>query len=100
MVAAGSATSSPTRDLDRAAELLAGLWGDAVGSPPSPRCGRRPAEVVRPGDVVSPYLLSPGFFADRARDESRAAGAGVVADVMGPHPLVVDLLVRRARALL
>ena len=100
MVAAGSSDELATRDLDRAAELLSGLWGDAVEVATLSARGRRPAEVVRPGDVVSPYLLSPGFFADRARDESRAAGAEVVADVMGPHPLVVDLVVRRARALL
>ena len=77
-----------------------GSGADAVEVATLSARGRRPAEVVRPGDVVSPYLLSPGFFADRARDESRAAGAEVVADVMGPHPLVVDLVVRRARALL
>lgn len=100
LVAAGSSDELATRDLDRAAELLARAWGDEVEVATLSARGRRPAEVVRPGDVVSPYLLSPGFFADRARDESLAAGAALVADVMGPHPLVVDLLVRRTRALL
>lgn len=100
MVAAGSSDELATRDLDRAGELLARAWGGPVEVATLSALGRRPAEVVRAGDVVSPYLLSPGFFADRARDESLAAGAAVVADVMGPHPLVVDLLVRRTRALL
>ncbi len=100
LVAAGSSDELATRDLDRAAELLAGRWGGEVAVATLSALGRRPAEVVRPGDVVSPYLLSPGYFADRARTESLAAGAAVVADVLGPHELVVDLLVRRARALL
>lgn len=100
LVAAGSSDELATRDLDRAAELLGREWGGDVEVATLSARGRRPAEVVRPGDLVSPYLLSPGFFADRARTESLAAGAALVADVMGPHPLVVDLLVRRARALL
>ena len=98
MVAAGSSDELATRDLDRAADLLSGLWGSAVAVATLSALGRRPAEVVRPGDAVSPYLLSPGFFADRARDESLAAGAALVADVMGPHRLVVDLVVRRTRS--
>ena len=100
MVAAGSSDELATRDLDRAAELLGRRWGSPVPVATLSALGRRPGEVVRPGDVVSPYLLSPGFFADRARRESLAAGAAVVADVMGPDDLVVDLLVRRTRALL
>ena len=100
LVAAGSSDALALRDLDRVAELLAGLWGDRVEVATLSALGRRPAEVVRPGDVVSPYLLSPGYFADRAREDSLAAGASVVADVLGPHELVVDLVVRRARALI
>ncbi|GEP39245.1 cobalamin biosynthesis protein CbiX [Nocardioides psychrotolerans] len=99
LVAAGSSDPLATRDLTRAAELLGRSWGSAVEVATLSALGRRPAEVVRAGDVVSPYLLSPGFFADRARDESLAAGAAVIADVIGPHPLVVDLVVQRAHAL-
>jgi sirohydrochlorin ferrochelatase len=99
LLAAGSSDPLATRDLARAAELLARLWGSPVEVATLSALGRRPAEVVRAGDVVTPYLLSPGFFADRARSESLAAGAAVVADVIGPHPLVVDLVVQRALAL-
>lgn len=99
LVAAGSSDPLATRDLTRAAELLGRLWGSPVEVATLSALGRRPAEVVRAGDVVSPYLLSPGFFADRARSESLAAGAAVVADVIGPHPLVVDLVVQRTGAL-
>ncbi len=100
MVAAGSSDELVNRDLARAAELLAQRWGSEVEVATLSALGRRPAEVVRAGDVVTPYLLSPGFFAERARAECLAAGAGVVADVMGAHELVVDLVVRRVRALL
>lgn len=110
LVAAGSSDPLASRDLTRAAELLGEAWAEAAGAAgaPSPvavevatltALGRRPAEVVRPGDVVSPYLLSPGFFADRAARECREAGAALVADVIGPHPRLVELVARRARAL-
>lgn len=99
LLAAGSSDPLATRDLARAAELLARLWGSPVEVATLSALGRRPAEVVRAGDVVTPYLLSPGFFADRARSESLAAGAAVVADVIGPHPLIVDLVVQRTLAL-
>jgi sirohydrochlorin ferrochelatase len=99
MVAAGSSDPLATRDLARAAELLGRRWGGPVAVATLSALGRRPAEVLRPGDAVSPYLLSPGFFADRARAESLAGGASVVADVIGPDPLVADLVVQRAHAL-
>lgn len=101
LVAAGSSDPLATRDLTRAAELLGLAWGapGSVEVATLSALGRRPAEVVRPGDLVSPYLLSPGFFADRARRESLEAGAALVADVIGPHPLVVELVAQRALAL-
>ncbi len=99
LVAAGSSDPLATRDLVRAAELLGREWGAPVEVATLSGLGRRPAEVVRPGDAVSPYLLAPGFFADRARRESLAAGATVVADVIGPHDAVVELVVHRTHAL-
>jgi len=98
LVAAGSSDELATRDLDRAADLLARAWGGPVRVATLSARGERPAAVVRPGDVVSPYLLSPGFFADRLRRECLDLGASLVADVIGPHDLVVDLLVRRTTA--
>lgn len=96
MVGAGSRDPLAMRDLRWATRLLASAWGGPVRLATVSGLGQRPAEVVRPGDAVSPYLLAPGFFATRARDESLAAGAGVVADVLGTHPAVVDLVVERA----
>ena len=100
MVAAGSSDELATRDLERAAELLARAWGGPVRVATLSGLGSRVEDVVRPGDCVSTYLLAGGYFARKAADLARAAGAQVVSDVIGPHPLVVDLVVRRSRALL
>ncbi len=99
MVAAGSSDPLATRDLERARELLAAAWAAPVRLAVLSGIGERPEQVVRPGDAVSTYLLSPGFFARRLREQAVAAGAVAVADVIGPHDLVVDLVVRRAQAL-
>ncbi len=95
MVAAGSQDPAAMPDLERAAALLAEEWGGEVALATLGGPGQRPAEVVRPGDAVSPYLLAQGQFAERARSES--LGAAVIADVIGVHEAVVDLIVARAR---
>ncbi len=96
MVAAGSQDPAALPDLEAAAGLLAEEWGGEVALATLGGDGLRPAEVVRPGDAVSPYLLSPGHFAERAREES--LGASVIADVIGVHEAVVELVVSRGRA--
>ncbi|WP_435746099.1 sirohydrochlorin chelatase [Nocardioides sp. SYSU DS0663] len=100
LVAAGSSDPLATPDLVRAADLLGTAWGAPARVATLSGRGERPAEVVRPGDAVAPYLLAGGFFSRRLADEARAAGAGVVAGVIGAHDAVIDLVVRRARALL
>ncbi|MBB6628588.1 sirohydrochlorin chelatase [Nocardioides sp. KIGAM211] len=99
LVAAGSRDPRTDPDLARAAALLAAAWGGPVELATLTGRGPRPADVVRRGAVASPYLLAPGHFADRARDESLAAGAALVADVIGPHRFVAELVARRFRAL-
>jgi sirohydrochlorin ferrochelatase len=99
MVAAGSCDPAAATDLDRAAEHLARVWGGPVQVATLTGPGRRPAELVGPVTAVSPYLLAPGFFADRAWCEARSAGAEICAGVIGAHPLVVELVVARATAL-
>lgn len=42
--------------------------------------------------AIAPYLLAPGFFADRLAD----AGADLVAGPLADHPAVVDLVLHRA----
>lgn len=96
MVAAGSRDAAAALDLDRAGRLLGEAWGRPVRVATLGGRGRRVAEVVRPGDAVSPYLLAPGLFAARLAEEARAAGVGAVAAVIGPHPAVVELVVMAA----
>ncbi|MBA2955405.1 sirohydrochlorin chelatase [Nocardioides sp. MAH-18] len=97
MVAAGSQDPLALRDLLVATTHLAQAWGGPVRLATLGGLGERPADVLRPGDAVSPYLLAPGHFHDRCRD---AAAGHVVADVIGPHPAVVDLVVERTIGLL
>jgi sirohydrochlorin ferrochelatase len=97
MVAAGSRDPHATGDLRLAASYLSQGWGGPVRLATLAGSGPRPAEVVRAGDAVSPYLLAPGYFATCAHADSVAAGADVVADVIGPHPAVVDLVVAHVR---
>ena len=95
MIAAGSRDPLATRDLVLAARLLGSAWGGPVRLATLAGLGRRPADAVRPGHAVSPYLLAPGHFAARARAES--AAADVVAEVIGVHDAVVGLIALRAR---
>lgn len=99
LVAAGSTDPAALPDLDAAARLLARAWGSPVRVATLSGLGPRLADVVQPGDAVAPYLLAPGHFADRARADAVAAGAATVADVIGPHRRVVELITARARAL-
>jgi len=96
MVAAGSRDPLATEDLVEASGHLAAAWGGPVRLATLAGRGPRPEELVRPGDAVSPYLLAPGHFADRCRGAGEGAG-GIVADVIGAHPDVVELVVQRAR---
>lgn len=99
MVAAGSSDPLATADLEGAATLLSQAWGGPVRLATLSGRGERLDRVVRAGDAVSTYLMATGHFHRTARHDALAAGASVVAGVLGPHPLVVDLVVARARAL-
>ncbi|RLV48271.1 sirohydrochlorin chelatase [Nocardioides mangrovicus] len=96
LVAAGSSDPVADRDQRLAAQYLGEEWGAPVQVATLAGRGRRPVEVVTPDHAVSLYLLSPGFFADRARRES---GCELVSEVLGDHRLVVELVVQRYRAL-
>ncbi|WP_184738878.1 sirohydrochlorin chelatase [Streptomyces netropsis] len=45
--------------------------------------------------AVAPYVLAPGRLPDRIAAGAREAGADILADVLGPAPEVVSLLLRR-----
>ena len=96
LVAAGSQDPIAAEDLRGAAVLLGALWGGECRV--ATMAAGDIAEVVRPGDVVSTYLLAPGYFARTIAEQARAAGAAVVADVLGPHPAIVDLVRDRVRS--
>jgi sirohydrochlorin ferrochelatase len=98
MVAAGSSDPLAAEDLAEAGRLLGHELGRRVEVCVLTGIGPRPHEVVRPGDVVSTYLLAPGHFARRALRECTEAGATIVAGVLGPSSLLVDLVVARAFA--
>jgi sirohydrochlorin ferrochelatase len=95
MVAAGSRDPLAARDLSLAGRYLAELWRGPVTVATLGGPGVRPEDVVTPDCAVSPYLLADGHFAGRLRES--CAAANVVADVIGPHAAVRDLVVRRFR---
>jgi sirohydrochlorin ferrochelatase len=45
--------------------------------------------------VVATYLLAPGYFADKVRDTSLAAGAAAVTGVLGAAPEIADVIIAR-----
>nr|WP_308250566.1 sirohydrochlorin chelatase [Nonomuraea rhizosphaerae] len=52
-------------------------------------------EAGAPRVAVAPYLLAPGYFADKVRRTTLEAGADVVADVLGPAPELAAILLER-----
>ena len=98
LVATGSSDPLAWRDLRAASHLLADSWGVKVRTATLGGLGPRPEEVLTPDDAVSPYLLSPGLFSRRLAEQCEALSVPC-ADVIGPHPLVVDLVVERYRDL-
>lgn len=90
--------AGPVDRLHGAATLLADTWTGPVQVATLDAGGPALVDVVRRGEVVSPYLLAPGPLHDRLRDEALAGGAAVVAEPIGPHRFVADLVARRFRA--
>jgi sirohydrochlorin ferrochelatase len=55
--------------------------------------GLREAGAARVG--AAPYLLAPGYFADKIRDAALGAGAAAVSPVLGAAPEVADVILDR-----
>jgi sirohydrochlorin ferrochelatase len=103
LAAAGSSDPSANAAIGR----LAARWRRDAGwrtvvpafaSAASPTPAEAVAALRRAGErhvVVATYLLAPGFFADRIRDTSLAAGAAAVAPVLGAAPEIADLIAAR-----
>lgn len=105
LAAAGSTDPDALVDLAAAGRMLAALWGAPVRVATISGCGPSVPSVVAaaidelgPRIAVAPYLLAPGFFHRRLVGLATEAGAGLVADVIGAHPLVAELVARRYRA--
>jgi sirohydrochlorin ferrochelatase len=105
LVAAGSADPCCQGDTARAARMLEEIWKGPVRAAHLTGRGERVGEVVagfeRAGvaaPAVAPYLLEPGEFHTRTRDDARALGLSTVADVLGDHPMVAEAVARRFRA--
>ena len=105
LVAAGSPHPSTHGDAARAAQLLQEVWGGPVRAAHLTGRGQRMSEVVAdfrsrdlPTPAVSPYLVAPGGFHTRTREDARALGLDLVAEVLGDHPHVAEAVARRYRA--
>ncbi|WP_243719550.1 sirohydrochlorin chelatase [Actinomadura sp. KC06] len=102
LVSAGSSDGSANATIARLArEWRARGWRDVV---PAYASAARPApseavaallDAGAPRVAVASYFLAPGYFADKVRTESLAAGAFAVSPVLGAAPEVAELIVRR-----
>ena len=99
LAAAGSSDPAAIASVHTQAGLLAAELGAAVtvgfGSAAAPDVPAAVAAARLAGAdrvAIAPYLLAPGHFADRLA----AAGADLVAEPLGPHPAVVELVLNRA----
>ena len=105
VVLAAAGSSHP--DANAAIAHLAARWQTRAGwfavrpayaSAASPDPAAAVASLLRDGAprvVVATYLLAPGYFADRIRDDSLAAGAAAVSPVLGASAEVADVLLER-----
>lgn len=104
VVLAAAGSSDPSANATNAAlaaELQeTGGWRRvtvAYASAASPTPGEAVAALRADGGavVVATYLLAPGYFADKVRDTSLAAGAAAVTGTLGAAPEVADVIIAR-----
>jgi sirohydrochlorin ferrochelatase len=89
LAAIESSVPSARDEVEHAAALL----GARLGRPVSVLWLSAATDAVPPSTEVAVYLLAEGGFLDSLR--STPAGAGVVAEPVGVHPAVVELVWRR-----
>lgn len=96
LAAAGSSDPDAVASVHAQAADLAERLGRPVtvgfGSDATPTVAEAVTTARAAGTVaIAPYLLAPGFFADRLG----SAGADGVAEPLGAHPAVIDLILSR-----
>ncbi|MCO6009631.1 sirohydrochlorin chelatase [Actinoallomurus purpureus] len=102
LAAAGSSDPAANATIGRMARSWRG-WRTVVPAYAS-AARPTPAEAVRtlyeagaPRVVVASYFLAPGFFADKVREESLAAGAVAVSPALGAVPELAAIVSERYR---
>jgi sirohydrochlorin ferrochelatase len=102
-----AAAGSSDADANAAIARLAAQWQARAGwfavrpayaSAAQPAPATAVADLLRAGArrvVVATYLLAPGFFADRIRESSLAAGAAAVAPPLGAAEELAQVLLDR-----
>jgi sirohydrochlorin ferrochelatase len=100
LAAAGSSDPAANATINAMARRWRGWWRvmPAYASAASPS----PAEAVRalraagaPRVAVASYFLAPGYFADKVREASLAAGAAAVSPALGAAPELAEIICRR-----
>lgn len=103
LVAAGSSDPSANATIGATARRWRSRRGwrgvvPAYASAARPTPGEAVAalrDAGAPRVAVASYFLAPGYFADRVREESLAAGADAVSPVLGAAPELADLVLHR-----
>jgi sirohydrochlorin ferrochelatase len=93
LVGVGSSRPEARAELDEAAQLLAARIGRPVTALTLGQDVRAALQVMAPPVEVAAYLLAEGRFADRLR--RAAAGLARVAEPLGVHPALVELVLAR-----
>ncbi|MCI2417253.1 sirohydrochlorin chelatase [Saccharopolyspora sp. K220] len=91
--AAGSSDARALADVRTAARLLGRRCGQWLNPSYVTTAAPATADVCGPGDYLAPYLLAPGLF-HRRLAELPVRG---VAEPIGAHPSVIELIGRRYR---
>lgn len=103
VVLASAGTSDPSANATiaaLAADMAATDGWRRVTAAYASAAGPTPAEVAAAADgpvVVATCLLAPGYFADKIRRTSLAAGAAAVSGPLGAAPEIADVIVGRYR---
>lgn len=102
LAAAGSSQPEGLVDLNTAGRLLQTRWSGPVRVATVTGLGPSLAAQIETSKAdgrvaVLPYLLAPGFFAERITHLALYSGADVVTQVLGAEQLIAELIVRRYR---